>query len=142
MESGFYLSDLVAIGETKQTGKGIFAQEYLPKGLLLECSPVIVMSAGERALLDQTRLHDYIFLWGEDEQQCAMALGYVPLYNHAPVSNCEYVMDFESATISIITVRPVAKGEELFVNYNGDWNDERPVWFEANYTAPEANKSE
>ncbi len=127
---GFYLSDRIEIRQTQKMGKGVFALAYLPEGLLLELSPVIVMSAQERTLLDQTRLHDYIFIWGEREDQCAMALGYVPLYNHAPVSNCEYVMDFEKETISIITVRPVAKGEELFVNYNGDWNDERPVWFE------------
>jgi uncharacterized protein len=131
MENGFYLSDLIEIRNTKKMGKGVFALEYLPEGLLLERSPVIVMSAAEQKLLDQTRLHDYIFTWGEAEDQCAMALGYVPLYNHAPVSNCEYVMDFDNSTISIITVRPIAKGEELFVNYNGDWNDERPVWFEA-----------
>jgi SET domain-containing protein len=130
MENGFYLSDLIEIRQTQNMGKGVFALEYLPEGLLLELSPVIVMSQRERVLLDQTLLHDYIFIWGEQEDQCAMALGYVPLYNHAPVSNCEYVMDFEKATISIITVRPIAKGEELFVNYNGDWNDERPVWFE------------
>jgi SET domain-containing protein len=131
MENGFYLSDLVEIRQTEKMGKGVFALEYLPEGLLLELSPVIVMSQRERVLLDQTLLHDYIFIWGEREDQCAMALGYVPLYNHAPVSNCEYVMDFEKATISIITVRPIAKGEELFVNYNGDWNDERPVWFDS-----------
>jgi SET domain-containing protein len=131
MENGFYLSDLVEIRQTEKMGKGVFALEYLPEGLLLELSPVIVMSQRERVLLDQTLLHDYIFIWGEREDQCAMALGYVPLYNHAPVSNCEYVMDFEKETISIITVRPIAKGEELFVNYNGDWNDARPVWFDS-----------
>lgn len=110
-------------------GRGIFSLADLPAGLLLETSPVIVMTKAEQSLLDQTLLHDYIFVWGEKEDQCAMALGYVPLYNHVKNSNCEYVMDFGKQLISVLTVREIRKGEELFINYNGDWNDERPVWF-------------
>jgi SET domain-containing protein len=29
------------------------------------------------------------------------------------------------------TVRPIAAGEELSINYNGDWNDGKKLWFEA-----------
>lgn len=125
----YFLSDLIAIRETESRGRGVFATEALPAGLLLETSPVVVMTGQERTHLDQTKLHDYIFVWGESEDQCCMALGYISLYNHAARANCEYVMDFARQTISIITVRPVAKGAELFINYNGDWNDEKPVWF-------------
>jgi len=24
----------------------------------------------------------------------------------------------------------VHAGEELFINYNGDWNNDKPVWFD------------
>lgn len=122
---------MIAVKDTADKGRGLFAKTDLPAGLLLETSPVIVMSGAERLLLDGTKLHDYIFIWGQNEDQCCMALGYVPLYNHAATSNCEYVMDFKKETISIITVRKIKKGEELFINYNGDWNDSRPVWFDA-----------
>ena len=60
-----------------------------------------------------------------------MALGYVPMYNHSYTSNCEYEMDFDNELISIKTVRLIKAGEELFINYNGDWNDSKPLWFEA-----------
>jgi len=126
----FFLSDLISVQQTQSRGRGVFAQAHLPEGLLLETSPVIVMSGQERTLLDQTLLHDYIFIWGEAEDQCCMALGYVPLYNHSATANCEYVMDFSKQTISIITVREIEKGAELFINYNGDWNNSSPVWFE------------
>ena len=46
-------------------------------------------------------------------------------------SNCEYEMDFEDQLIRVKTVKQVEKDEELFINYNGDWNDNTPVWFEA-----------
>jgi SET domain-containing protein len=39
-------------------------------------------------------------------------------------------MDLVNECISIKTVRDIDAGEELFINYNGDWNDETPVWFQ------------
>ena len=59
-----------------------------------------------------------------------MALGYVPVYNHSNAANCEYEMDYEQDCIGIRAVKDIAAGEELFVNYNGDWNDATPLWFE------------
>lgn len=127
----YFLSDLVGIRHTPNRGRGVFALQRLPEGLLLETAPVIVMPGQQRSLIDQTLLHDYIFIWGEAEDHCCMALGYVALYNHAAPANCDYLMDFEGQTISIITVREIAAGEELFINYNGDWNNDKPVWFTA-----------
>lgn len=111
-------------------GRGVFTSADLEAGKLIESSPVIVMSKEERKFLDQTLLHDYIFEWGEKKDQCCMALGYVAVYNHSYESNCEYEMDYHKKTINIKTVRPIKAGEELFINYNGDWNDQKPVWFE------------
>jgi hypothetical protein len=39
-------------------------------------------------------------------------------------------MDFEVQMIKIIAMRNILKGEELFINYNGTWNDAKPVWFD------------
>ena len=119
------------VGQSAAKGRGVFATEDLPARVLVEVSPVIVMSARERILLDQTSLHDYIFEWGEGKDQCCMALGYIPIYNHSYQSNCEYEMDFDLLEIRIRTVVPITAGEELFINYNGNWNDSKPVWFEA-----------
>lgn len=108
----------------------MFTSEDIEAGTVIEISPVIIMSNKERELLDQTLLHDYIFEWGDKKDKCCMALGYVPVYNHSYESNCEYEMDFEQELISIKTVRQVKAGEQLFINYNGDWDDPTPVWFE------------
>ncbi len=111
--------------------RGVFTSEDLEADTVIEISPVIVMSKEERKLLDKTRLHDYIFEWGHDKKQCCMALGYISMYNHSYKSNCEYEMDFDQATILIKTMRFIREGEELFINYNGDWNDATSVWFDA-----------
>jgi SET domain-containing protein len=109
----------------------MFTKKALPESLVIEVAPVIVMTADDRKLLDQTLLHDYIFEWNPDGADlCCMALGFVPIYNHSYSSNCEYFMNYEDETISVITMRPIKAGEELTINYNGDWDDEKPVWFE------------
>ena len=125
-----YLSEALYVGTTGRMGRGVFTQSNLRKNTLIEIAPVIVMSRAERAHIDQTLLHDYIFEWGDNSEACCMALGYVPLYNHSYRSNCEYEMDFNLQIIRIKTVRSVKAGEELFINYNGDWNSERRVWFD------------
>ena len=119
------------IAPSSSMGRGVFTSENIEAGTILEIAPVIVMSREERRLLDQTLLHDYIFEWGADNEQCCMALGYVPVYNHSYRSNCEYEMDFAEEKISIKAVHFIKAGEELFINYNGDWNDEKLLWFDA-----------
>ena len=89
------------------------------------------MNNDERQLLDRTLLHDYIFEWGDRKKQCAMALGFVPVYNHSYESNCEYEMEFARKIIRITAMRDIKKGEELFINYNGTYNNSSPVWFDA-----------
>jgi SET domain-containing protein len=120
----------LTIIDTPSMGRGVFTSEPIPLGTIVEISPVIVMGPEDRILLDKTPLHDYIFEWGEDRKQCCMAMGYVPVYNHALPSNCEYEMDYDDDTITVTAVRDIEPGEELFINYNGDWDDARPVWFE------------
>ena len=71
----------------------MFTKKAIKAGTVIETSPVIVLSAEDRKLLDQTLLHDYIFEWQPNgENLCCMALGCIPLYNHSYSSNCEYFM--------------------------------------------------
>jgi uncharacterized protein len=119
------------IAPASSMGRGVFTSEDIEADTIVEIAPVIIMSREDRKLLDQTVLHDYIFEWGDKKDQCCMALGYVPIYNHAYRSNCEYEMDFEQEQISIRTVHFIKAGEELFINYNGNWNDDKRLWFDA-----------
>jgi SET domain-containing protein len=118
------------IGGTPKMGRGVFTSENIDADTIIEVSPVVVMSHADRKQIDQTLLHDYIFEWGKDRKQCCMALGYIPVYNHSYSSNCEYEMDYDNEIMTIRTVRFVKAGEELFINYNGDWNDTKKVWFD------------
>ena len=119
------------IESTDNMGRGVYTSDNIRKNTVIEIAPVIVMNNDDRKLLDQTLLHDYIFEWGDHAKECCMALGYVPVYNHSYKSNCEYEMDYDAETIKIKTVRAIKAGEQLFINYNGDWNDGKKLWFEA-----------
>ncbi|MCW3073821.1 MAG: lysine methyltransferase [Flaviaesturariibacter sp.] len=124
-----YLHHALQIRKTRKKGRGVFALEALPAGIVVEIAPVIVMTAAERKKLDKTLLHDYIFEWGADRKSCCMALGYIPLYNHSYKPNCEYLMNFKSELIAIQTLRDIKKGEELQFNYNGAGDLDAPLWF-------------
>lgn len=121
----------IYISDSKGRGKGVFTNRDIAADTIVELSPVIVMSGEDRKLLDQTLLHDYIFEWNPDgENMCCMAQGYISVYNHSYTSNCEYFMNYDDKTIMVKAVRDISAGEELTINYNGDWDDEKPVWFE------------
>jgi SET domain-containing protein len=121
---------ILYIMETDQRGRGVFTTEAIPAGTTIEIAPVIVLNPSERAVVDSTLLHDYIFEWGIDEKQAAVALGYASIYNHSVDANCKYDMDFEHKTIQIQTKREIKVDEELCINYNGDEVTDKPVWFE------------
>jgi uncharacterized protein len=125
------LQPFLFIEQTTRTGRGVFTKKEIPAGSILEISPVLVFTATERALLDRTLLHDYIFEWGIQKNLCCVGLGYLSVYNHSYRANCEYEMDFERKEMKIVTVRKIEAGEELFINYNGDWNNPNPVWFDS-----------
>ncbi len=119
------------IAPTAAMGRGVFTAEDIEAGTVIEIAPVIVMTNEDRKYLDKTLLHDYIFEWGDTKKNCAMALGYVPVYNHSYKSNCEYTMNFDDELITVKTVHFIKAGAELFINYNGDWDDDKPLWFDA-----------
>lgn len=124
------IKQFLYVQKTTTKGRGVFTRQNIDAGAVIEESPVIVMTAQDRVLLDKTLLHDYIFEWGNEKDQCCMALGYLSIYNHSYGSNCEYFMDFEEQTIRIKTIRAIKKGEELTINYNGDWNNNKKIWFD------------
>jgi hypothetical protein len=97
---------------------------------MIEISPVLVLSYDDTEVVDKTKLHNYIFLWGARETRSCLALGYCSIYNHDYAPNCVYEMDFDADTMSIITIRDIKKGEELFINYNGEVTDTSPLWFD------------
>ncbi len=123
------MKEILYLKKTKNKGRAVFAKRRIPANSIIEVSPVIVLSTKDREHIDKTLLHDYIFEWGERKIKCAMALGYIAMYNHSYENNCEYHMDYETEMITIKSIRKIDKDEELTINYNGDREEPHELWF-------------
>jgi uncharacterized protein len=120
----------LVIKDAGKKGRGVFTNRDIPVGKVIEVAPVIVLSEADRKQVEKSKLFFYIFAWGDNEKQGAVGLGYISMYNHASPSNCEYSMDYEKQIIILKSMRPIEAGEELTINYSGDWDNNTPVWFE------------
>lgn len=118
------------LGKAAKKGLGVFTKVDINPRKIVEKSSVLVLPPAERKLVEQTELQNYIFEWGEDEKSCCVAFGYISMYNHSFTSNCEYEMDYEKKIMTIKTVRAIKAGEELTINYNGEWDNDNELWFD------------
>ncbi len=110
-------------------GRGVFVGEDLPANSFIELCPVIILSETDKEKIHQTFLHDYYFLWGTEEKQAAIALGYGSLYNHSYSPNAQFIANLEDESILIESITPIEAGSEITINYNGDASDKSPLWF-------------
>lgn len=99
---------------------------------MIEICPALVLPEEDLPVIHSTRLHDYYFLWGDEQKQCAIALGNGSLYNHSYEPNARYLLDYEHATIDFYCIKNIGAGEEITVNYNGEPGVSTPVWFDEN----------
>ena len=84
----------------------------------------------QRSLLDTTVLYNYYFSWGAEANEAALALGFGSLYNHSYSPNAHYVKDLDRRKIDFVAIRNISAGDEITVNYNGDPESLKPLWFD------------
>jgi hypothetical protein len=124
------LLNCLYIAPSPGKGKGVFTNEAIEAGTLIEIAPVLVLPEKDKEAIDGSHLYNYYFLWGDEQQHYAIALGYGSIYNHCYEPNCKYETYYEDETIHFISIRDIAAGEELYINYNWDVDDKTPVWFD------------
>ena len=115
---------------TTEKGRGVYAGIDIQKGDVIEVCNVIVIPTYERSIIHKTVLHDYYFEWGENLQECALALGYGSLYNHEIDANADFIIDIGSKTLIIEAARDIKAGQEITINYQGEIGDNTPMWWQ------------
>ncbi|HKK74694.1 MAG TPA: SET domain-containing protein [Saprospiraceae bacterium] len=118
------------VGLSPLSGRGVFCRQVIPAGHLIEVCPVIVLPRSDIAHIDQTRLHDYYFIWGENDQKAAIILGFGSLYNHSFQPNAEYRPDYQAGKLSFFALQEIAADIEITVNYNGTPSEQSALWFQ------------
>ncbi|HWC11237.1 MAG TPA: SET domain-containing protein [Acidimicrobiales bacterium] len=111
-------------------GRGVRAGRPFANGEVIDRAPVVVVSAREWELVEQTVLGHFAFRWDEDKGSVAIALSQGSLFNHSYEPNVASDKDVRGRRIVFSAVRDIAPGEELTINYNGDLQSREPVGFE------------
>ena len=121
---------MIFVGNSYGKGRGIFARRKISTGETIEEAPVVVIPHSQIEHLDRTLLGDYYFVWGEDEEEAAIALGRCSLCNHSYEPNAVFRLNRDQLTIEFAATRDIETGEEITINYNGDPSSKKPIWFE------------
>ncbi len=117
---------------SKTKGRGVFTAKRIKKGDVIEVCHIIEIPKLELPIIHKTVLHDYYFIWGEEMDRCAIALGYGSLYNHALNGNAEFILDIGQSTIDFVAIEDIPEGGEILVNYHGENGDASPIWWDQN----------
>ena len=131
VKSSIYIdSRLEVLWIPEISGRGVFARQSIQAGTVVETAPVVVypeqimamaiwLLQAEGMKSSDFVLDQYTAKWFEDG--VALPLGWTAVYNHSDRNNCQFLADRESRTISILTLRDVAAGEQCTVSYGADW---------------------
>ncbi|BDS12547.1 SET domain-containing protein [Aureispira anguillae] len=112
-------------------GQGVFTGAKINAGSIIEICPILYLPKNDIVALQTTIINDYYFEWGTNLDAGALALGYGSIYNHSFKPNAYYNVDMENNTLSIYALRTITPGDEITINYNGDPEDDSPLWFES-----------
>lgn len=108
-------------------GAGVFATRAFAPGEVIEHCPVLVISDEDEENIAGTVLDGYCYTW---EGGMALALGFGSLYNHSSTPNARYWTMPEEGLLEVVAHLAIEAGDEICINYNGDPDDDAPVWFE------------
>lgn len=108
--------------------RGVFATRDISKGDLIHEAPVIPYPNEEHVFIEKTMLADYAFEYGANHT--AFLLGYGMLFNHSYKPNATYDINFDNHTFDFYAYTDIKAGEEILINYNGDVDNEDPLWFD------------
>lgn len=119
----------VEFKKTRYKGNGVFATANFKPGEIIEKCPVITMRPKERKFAEETILDYYIYPW-KTLNDAAVVLGYGAVYNHSYEPNAKWIRDYDRNLMIYKAIRPIKKGQEVTINYNGDYGPPEDVdWF-------------
>jgi SET domain-containing protein len=92
-------------------GRGVFADEFIKKGELIENSELLVLDFAEVGPF----LERYVFTF--NKTKAAVALGNGSLYNHSDKPNAVCYLDSRKKILSFEAKKNINPGEEITINY-------------------------
>ena len=134
----FVPSDCIEVRRDTTKGRGargVYARRPIEVGEMIERAPVLLIPKnhlfGDASYAQSAaRISWYVFAWHVETKReyVALALGCGSIYNHSFTPNALYRCVAPDA-IEYIAIAPIAAGDEIFINYNGDPGDLKDVGF-------------
>ena len=118
----------VEVRKTKNKGRGVYALKKFKKGEVIERCPVLKLKPAERKHCEKTVLAHYIYPWRSLNDACAV-MGYGWIYNHSYTPSAKWTPDYRKEEMVFKALRVISKGEEITVDYNGDYEPDEIDWF-------------
>lgn len=125
-------------------GRGVFAREDIPTGVLLERAPLIIMPKSlihigmwflQAEGMPDTEfvLDQYSLEWGPDS--IALPLGWAGIYNHSDANNARfcYWSEEDPSIIGVITQAEILAGSQITVSYGANWFKAKPYVTKVNF---------
>ncbi|MEK7649434.1 MAG: SET domain-containing protein-lysine N-methyltransferase [Patescibacteria group bacterium] len=122
----------IRVQKTKDRGRGIIAERNFKKGDVIMINPVVVIPESEKELIKKTELFNYYFDWGARSKKAAICLGLGSICNHSWTPNAKYVYREKDEMLVFVAIKPIKRGEEICISYNGDAADKSPYYFRKN----------
>lgn len=111
-------------------GRSVIATRSFKVGEIIESCPVITLTPTERKHLEKTLMAFYIYPW-KSTRSASLVFGYGSLINHSFDPNADWKQNFKTQSMVYRAIKPIKKGEEITVNYNGEPDDDTEIdWFE------------
>lgn len=105
--------------------RGLIAARNIRKGEVIERCPVVFIENRQEKLVEQTVFSSFWYDW--NKHKSCVPLGYGALYNHSYEPNTKYHFDYRNRRLVFSALRDIRRGEELFINYNGEPDDRSEV---------------
>jgi len=116
----------IEVKVTPNRGRGVFALKNFATNEIIESAPVLRLTPKERKHCARTLLNFYMYPW-KSTRSASIVLGYGSLYNHSFEPNADWKQNFKTKTMVYRALKPIKKGEEILVNYNGEPDDMTPI---------------
>ena len=109
----------LSIGHDPVKGRGVFAEEEIQKGQVIEVCELLLMKLDDVPDV----LEGYVYQY--NQRQAAVALGNGSLYNHHSRANSEFHFNHQKKLLIIRAKRLIHPQEEITINYGYNKSQKR-----------------
>lgn len=116
---GVCRSAALDVGSSPVHGRGVFTRTDIAESTLLGEWPILRIDADDVVWGSGSLVERYVFEMSDGAG--AMVLGLPSLFNHASTPNCRVTLDEERLSMSVVSVAPIAAGDEILIDYGPDY---------------------